>query len=76
MRLRDWRQKSGLTQHQLAERVGVTQAAVSNYERGVIPKKEEAIKFYLLSGGDVQPNDFYDLPPLLGNDDRKEEVAA
>jgi transcriptional regulator with XRE-family HTH domain len=33
--LRTWRQRAQLRQTQLAERAGVTQEAVSNYERGV-----------------------------------------
>lgn len=41
MNIRDLRKAAGLTQRELAERVNVTQGAVSNWERGKIRPLEK-----------------------------------
>lgn len=67
MKLAAWRRREGLTQQELAARLGVSQPYVSLMERATnprIPDHPLMAKIYLLSRGDVQPNDFYELPRL------------
>ncbi len=67
MKLAAWRKKRGWTQARLAAELGVTQPYVSTMERGVdpqIPGPALMIEVFVLTGGAVQPNDFYDLPDL------------
>lgn len=67
MRLVAWRKKMGWTQTQLAEQLGVTQSYVSTMERAVdpaIPNASIMALIFAISGGQVQPNDFYVLPDL------------
>lgn len=67
VRLAQWRNEQGLTQRDLAEQLGVTQPAISDWERAhspTIPAATYMAGIYLLSRGAVQPNDFFDLPPL------------
>lgn len=67
MKLAAWRQKSGLTQSQLAQQLGCTQSYISQIERatgGLIPGPAIMIEIYTVTEGAVQPNDFYDLPSL------------
>lgn len=56
-----------MTQSQLADALGCSQSYVSQMERAndpMIPGPPIMIELYLLSAGMVQPNDFYELPPL------------
>lgn len=67
MRLAAWRKTAGLTQTQLAEKLGVSQPYVSQIERSrdpLVPGPAIVIEIYVLSGGLVQPNDFYALPAV------------
>lgn len=67
MRLVKWRKSRGLTQADLAAKLGVTQPYVSSMERAInpaVPGPPVMIALYELTGGAVQPNDFYDLPDL------------
>jgi transcriptional regulator with XRE-family HTH domain len=67
VRLVDWRKKMDWTQERLAEALHVRQPYVSTMERSrepAIPGRKLMLKIYLLTGGDVQPNDFYELPAL------------
>lgn len=69
MKLAAWRKRKGWTQAHLAESLGCSQSYVSQIERAVdpiVPGKELLAKLYELSGGAVQPNDFYDLPKIQG----------
>lgn len=61
---REWRESKGWSQEKLAEELGLAdRSAVSRYEKGA-RDPEAAIKerYFLLSDGQVQPNDFYPLP--------------
>jgi transcriptional regulator with XRE-family HTH domain len=78
MLLRDWRFERELSLAALAEMVRTstgsktTATVVSRWERGIYqPNKREMVAVYLLTGGKVTPNDFYELPELL-----PEQVAA
>jgi transcriptional regulator with XRE-family HTH domain len=67
VRLAEWRKQKGWTQTDLAAKVGSTQPYVSAMERArnpAIPGPALMIEIYLVTGGAVQPNDFYDLPAL------------
>jgi len=67
VKLANWRKKHGLTQAALAEALGCSQSYVSQVERTddpIIPGKELLEKIYEISGGAVEPNDFYDLPAV------------
>ncbi len=67
MRLAVWRKKMGKTQAWLADELGCSQSYISQIERvdhPYVPGPAMMIEIYRLSSGDVEPNDFYDLPDL------------
>lgn len=65
MKLADWRNSKGMTQGELASRLGLIPLSISRYERGDrLPDPAVMIELYQLTGGVVTPNDFYDLPSL------------
>jgi len=56
---REWRIKSGLTQTELAQQLGIVQATISEVERGVkAPSGYLLTKYFSASNGMVTPNDF------------------
>ena len=68
VRLVDWRKFKGWTQAMLAAELGVSQPAISQFERAVnpiIPGPAVMVQIFQLTRGAVQPNDFYDLPALV-----------
>ena len=69
MKLAVWRKKEGLTQWALARALDCSQSYVSQIERAhnaLMPGKDMLARIYELTGGEVQPNDFVDLPVLAG----------
>lgn len=67
MRLAVWRREAGMTQTELANMLGCSQAYVSSMERPrdwAVPCPALVIELYVLSGGAVGPGDWYDLPDL------------
>lgn len=58
---RAWRQKRGLNQTQLADRLGVDQATVSRYERGEIEMTLSVVDAWA-DALDVEPPDFWRHP--------------
>jgi transcriptional regulator with XRE-family HTH domain len=67
VRLAVWRKKMGKTQAWLADELGCSQSYISQIERvehPYVPGVAMMIEIYLLSHGQVQPNDFYVLPDL------------
>jgi DNA-binding XRE family transcriptional regulator len=63
--LRQWRMSEALSQEEAAAKVGVVRKTWHQWEAGdAIPKREAMAQLFLLTGGQVQPNDFYDLPAL------------
>ena len=54
-----------MTQQDLADELGCIVTTIARYEaRRRKPDDDMMVKIYLISNGAVQPNDFYDLPPL------------
>lgn len=65
MKLGPWRRENKLTIGRLAEKLARSDMTVSRYcnERR-IPEPETMRRIYVVTQGEVQPNDFYDLPEL------------
>ena len=62
-KLRNWRRAEGLTQAGAAERFGCARRTWNQWEQGNwIPGPGHMIELVNLTGGQVQPNDFYALP--------------
>lgn len=65
MKLADWRNAAGLTQEELADKIGLTPLSIARYENGTrVPIPTVMRQLYELSGGSVTPNDFYALPDI------------
>lgn len=60
MKLRDYRIQKNVTLAWLAERVGVSEVAMSRYERGVrVPRRDIMRRIEEVTEGAVRPNDHY-----------------
>ncbi|GGD74044.1 helix-turn-helix domain-containing protein [Croceicoccus mobilis] len=73
VKLAKWRKLRGMTQAQLGAAIACSQPYVSQMERAVepiVPGGDLMARIYQLTGGQVEPNDFYDLPRL--DADRKD----
>lgn len=67
MKLAAWRKRAAMTQAALAELLGCSQSYISQIERAtdpMVPSKDALARIYEVTGGAVEPNDFYDLPAL------------
>lgn len=65
MTLNEWRTGQGLTVAELAQRIETAPTSASRYCRHAqIPRRAEMIRIYRLTHGRVEPNSFYDLPPI------------
>lgn len=65
MRLKDYRISQGLTQAEMAARIGVRRDSYARYELGLrVPRREVQTRIYLETGGQVPPGSYYDLPAL------------
>lgn len=60
LRVRKLREELGLTQEQLANRVGVRQATISNLETGRASRISFKVLFKLASGLGVGPRDLFE----------------
>jgi transcriptional regulator with XRE-family HTH domain len=66
-KLADWRTAAGLSQQALAEELGVDFRTIWRWENGKRrPRDPEMERLFVLSRGQVEPNDFYDLPRWRG----------
>lgn len=64
-KLRNWRRLQGLSQAEAAEKLGVARRTWHQWEQGaIVPGPANMIELVTLTGGAVQPNDFYELPSL------------
>lgn len=57
-KIREFRERRGMTQEELAQRLQVTTSAVGNYERGVSHPKEEVL-LRLFDALGCQPNELF-----------------
>lgn len=71
MRLDGYLKRKGLSSEAFAAQLSahlcskVSRVTVSQYRNGArIPRREQMIAIYELTGGEVDPNSFYDLPPM------------
>jgi 3,4-dihydroxy 2-butanone 4-phosphate synthase/GTP cyclohydrolase II len=58
MKLAKWLVNSGVSQSELARRLGVTQGRVSQLAAGALPSLELAMRIAVVTGQKVQPKDF------------------
>lgn len=59
MKLQEYRKQKDMTLAEVAEKVGVTEVAISRYERGErIPRPAIMQKIEEITDGFVRPNDF------------------
>lgn len=73
MRLAQWRKKEGKTQLWLAEKLGVSQPLISQFERAidpVMPSRATLIRIAIVTRLKVLPNDFIPM------DDVRRQVMA
>jgi len=59
MTLIEYRRTNGLTQADVARGIATGVTAVSQYERGRVPKVSVMSRIIAFTGGDVMPNDFH-----------------
>lgn len=59
MTLLQYRQANGLTQLDVARGIATGATAVSQYERGRVPKVSVMSRIITFTGGAVMPNDFH-----------------
>lgn len=64
MRLEDWREQQKLSVAQLGRLIGTAGVSAGRYCRGRVPDPKIVIAIYRATGGQVMPNDLYDLPVL------------
>lgn len=61
MLFKDWIKKTGKTQQEVANDLGVAQGLISSWCNGErLPRPENMAKIVEYTGGEVQPNDFYE----------------
>jgi transcriptional regulator with XRE-family HTH domain len=60
MKLATYLSAQGMTQAQFADAIGSSQSDVARYVNGRIPRPEMMTKIISATGGEVEPNDFYD----------------
>jgi hypothetical protein len=70
-KLGEWLHKNGLGVREFGEMVGCCWSAVSYFCSGrSIPRHDLMVRIYMATNGEVQPNDFFDLPDLPAASDR------
>lgn len=61
----EWIEQQGITLQEVGRRIGTSSTAACRYANGgAIPRPETMRRIYIETGGAVDPNSFYDLPPL------------
>jgi hypothetical protein len=64
-KLRRWCDQNGINFSEGARRIGTVPDTFRRYAQGMrLPRPPHMVAIYTLTGGEVTPNDFYDLPPL------------
>ena len=64
IKLSDWLTRKNLSQRQLGRALGLSSGIVAKYCAGRRPQPEVAAQIFHLTQGQVEPNDFYDIPGL------------
>lgn len=64
MKWGEWVIAEGLSWAEAGRRIDATTSEARQYAFGRVPRKSPMARIYLATGGQVTPNDFYDLPPL------------
>jgi hypothetical protein len=59
-----WVRAEKLSWAEAGRRIGVTTSEARQFGISRIPRKRTMRRIYLATGGQVTPNDFYDLPEL------------
>jgi len=63
--LDEWINDEGLSGREFSELIGTEPSTVSRWRRGLTtPGPEDMLRIYEATGGDVEPNSFYDLPKV------------
>ncbi len=63
MKLSIWLKNKNFTRQSFATRLGVSKSMMTKWcNGGAMPRADAMVMIYRLTGGDVAPNDFYDLP--------------
>lgn len=85
MRLGDWLRKEGRTHKRFAHELGCWRSQVERWAveptnpRHAVPRPATMIRIFEITGGEVTPNDFYDLPLDItvksGEPDARERAA-
>lgn len=58
MKLKEWREKRGLSQYDLAERLNTKQGNISQWESGTAPRRGIIKAIMRMTKGEVTANDF------------------
>jgi hypothetical protein len=64
MRWGEWISDRKLSWAEAGRRIGVSTSEARHFAHGRVPRKPTMQRIYLATGGQVTPNDFYDLPKL------------
>lgn len=76
MKLKDWLKANKVSQAALAAKVGITQVTISRICKGGYPGAETMYRIALATGGDVQPNDFFDGLPASSSETKPVTVRV
>ena len=61
----EYLEKNKLLQKEFADMLGKSKVYVHRLIKGAIPTKEDMELIVRVTNGEIQPNDFYDLPEFL-----------
>lgn len=76
MQLSEWLKINKKSYEEFGYLIGVTATAVYRYARGSRrPEDEKMIQIFSVTGGEVSPNDFYELP-IKKNKRRKRSTPS
>jgi transcriptional regulator with XRE-family HTH domain len=77
MKLAVWLDRQGISVAEFGRRIGKPQPTAQRYAAGArIPEPETMTKIAEITGGEVMPNDFYDVSPPTAPDDSSEPAEA
>lgn len=65
MKFLAWIHETGRKQQDVAVELNTGKSRISKIAAGkILPRRDEFVPIYVLSQGQVAPNDFFELPPL------------